>query len=226
MDEFGITRIPAREEHTAFVGVDLGQASDPTAIAVIERQVSRTNKWEEAGHNRMKEVPLVQHRLRALRRLPLGMDYPTQAAQVAQVMANLPVSETARHLVVDQTGVGRPVYDIFDRAGLNPVGVTITAGDGQSKVTARQYRVSKLQLVSNLEAMFHARELEITKHLAEADGLRDELRDFRRYVTESGRATFAARVGQHDDLVLAVALAAWWLRERPQPGRRLRVGWA
>ena len=36
-----------------------------------------------------------------------------------------------------------------------------------------------------------------------------ELKDFRRHVSEAGRYSFAARSGQHDDLVLAVAIALW-----------------
>lgn len=32
-------------------------------------------------------------------------------------------------LVVDQTGVGRPVFDLVTKAGLEAVGVTITGGD-------------------------------------------------------------------------------------------------
>jgi hypothetical protein len=36
-----------------------------------------------------------------------------------------------------------------------------------------------------------------------------ELKDFRRHVSEAGRYSFQARTGAHDDLVLAVAIAAW-----------------
>jgi len=39
--------------------------------------------------------------------------------------------------------------------------------------------------------------------------LKLELEDFRATVTDSGRWTFGARSGAHDDLVLALALALW-----------------
>lgn len=42
------------------------------------------------------------------------------------------------------------------------------------------------------------------------DALQDELKDFKRKVSEAGRVTFNARSGAHDDLVLAVAIAAWY----------------
>jgi hypothetical protein len=46
--------------------------------------------------------------------------------------------------------------------------------------------------------------------------MRGELLDFRCKLSDAGRATYAARVGRHDDLVLAVAIAAWWIA-RPPP---------
>jgi hypothetical protein len=47
------------------------------------------------------------------------------------------------------------------------------------------------------------------KNLPEAPVLKMELEDFRASVTDSGRWTFGARSGAHDDLVLALALALW-----------------
>ncbi|MGB6659936.1 MAG: hypothetical protein WBE14_17600 [Xanthobacteraceae bacterium] len=42
----------------------------------------------------------------------------------------------------------------------------------------------------------------------------DELKDFKRKVSEAGRVSFNARSGTHDDLVLAVAIAAWFAGNR------------
>ena len=57
--------------------------------------------------------------------------------------------------------------------------------------------------------MMHTGELRIAKELRETPALKTELKDFRRHVSEAGRYSFAAREGQHDDLVLAVAIALW-----------------
>ncbi|GLH75599.1 hypothetical protein SSBR45G_05070 [Bradyrhizobium sp. SSBR45G] len=43
----------------------------------------------------------------------------------------------------------------------------------------------------------------------DAAALKDELKDFKRKISEAGRTTYAARVGAHDDLVLSVAIALW-----------------
>lgn len=114
-------------------------------------------------------------------------------------------------LVLDQTGVGRAVVDMFRHAGLRPEAVTITAGDGESPGDGRQdHRVSKLRLVSRLQAALHAGELRIAADLKDARALVEDLQNFRATISESGYARFGARSGQHDDLVLAVAIGAWW----------------
>ena len=55
----------------------------------------------------------------------------------------------------------------------------------------------------------HAGELKFAAGLAEAQKLRQELAEFRMRHTPSGAATFGAREGRHDDLVLAVAIGLW-----------------
>ena len=67
--------------------------------------------------------------------------------------------------MLDQTGVGRPVVDMFRHAGLSSIGVTITAGDSETRVHADEFRVAKLLLVSRLQAALHAGELRIAKEL-------------------------------------------------------------
>jgi hypothetical protein len=87
--------------------------------------------------------------------------------------------------------------------------VTITAGDGETH-TPDGYRVAKLRLVSRLQASLHSGQLRIAPGLKEAKTLAMELQDFRATYAESGTARFGAREGAHDDLVLAVAIAAWY----------------
>lgn len=112
-------------------------------------------------------------------------------------------------LVVDQTGVGRAVADIFDGVGLRATKVTITGGDGDWSAGGGEYRVSKLALVSHLEAALHTAELTIAKGVEAAPELRTEQLDFSRKLTPSRNAQFEGRVGAHDDFVLSLAFAAW-----------------
>jgi hypothetical protein len=77
-----------------------------------------------------------------------------------------------------------------------------------------QEMVGKPLLISGVDARLHSGELRFAADLTEAHALADELKDFRRHLTSAGRATYQARTGKHDDLVLAVAIALWWAGER------------
>lgn len=201
------------------MGVDLGQASDPTAISVIEhiRGVLDFNAdWERhTGTGQIPQKLAERAYVRHLERLPLGMSYPAQVQEVKDRLARSPLNAGAT-LVLDATGVGKPVSDLFSETGLKHEAVLITAG---SEVTRGKgvWHVAKSFLVSNLDAMLHTGTMKIAAELTEAGAMKDELKDFRRKLSDAGRATYAARTGAHDDLVLAVAIAAWWISRPPPP---------
>jgi hypothetical protein len=81
----------------------------------------------------------------------------------------------------------------------------------------RRWHVSKTSLVSTLDARLHTGELHFAAALQEAGAMREELKDFRRHIGAAGRYSYEARVGKHDDLVLAVAIAVWWAVRPPPP---------
>jgi hypothetical protein len=86
-----------------------------------------------------------------LERVPLGTPYPGIVAHVGRLLGKLPAGT---ELVIDYTGVGRPIFDMFTYTGISPLGVLITAG------TAETYdgaicSVPKLTLVSRLQALLH-----------------------------------------------------------------------
>jgi hypothetical protein len=136
------------------------------------------------------------------------LDAGPEAKQVGALLARPPLNGAA--LVIDETGVGRAVGVIFEGAGLSPNRVTITAGNEATQHGARIWYVPKGVLISGLDARFHTGESRIAAALAEASALQDELKDFQRKVSEAGRATYNARNGAHDDLVLACAIAVWF----------------
>lgn len=82
----------------------------------------------------------------------------------------------------------------------------------------------KGELVSKLQALLHSGDLRIASSLPDASVLARELQDFRVRFTEAGNATFNAREGAHDDLVLALALAVFGL-SRPEAVREVDVVW-
>jgi hypothetical protein len=206
-----IVRGTRRNEVVRYVlAADLGQSSDPTAIAVLEH-CHAFREHARGGMDQIEDTFDVRH----LARLPLGLSYPAVVQEVALLLARPPLVGNCE-LIIDETGVGRAVADIFDTAGMNPTRVTITAGIEQSHVNGG-WHVSKQILISTLDARLHTGELRFAKEMIEAGTMQEELKDFRRKVSVAGRYTFEARVGKHDDLVLAVAIGLWCCVGRPVP---------
>jgi hypothetical protein len=207
-----------RTDKVTFVlAADLGQSTDPTAIAVLEHRET----WREhfkGGRKLISERFDVRH----LARLPLGLSYPSVVQEVAMMLGRAPLAGKCE-LVIDETGVGRAVADIFDTSGLKPTRVTITAG-GEQTFAGHSWHVAKQILISTLDARLHKGELRFAAELLEAETMKEELKDFRRKVSIAGRYSFEARVGKHDDLVLAVAIALWAVVGRPKPAQAV-FGW-
>lgn len=181
-----------------FAGLDLGQAKDYSALAIAEAQ--------GAGDERIFSI-------RHLQRWPLQTSYPAICADVAEMLKREPLKSAP--LVADATGVGRPVIDLlrqsFSSSRLHAL--TITAGtvetkDKQDDVT--YWTVPKRILVSTVQVLLQSNQLKIASALPEAATLVRELQNFQVKITDSAHDTYGAwREGEHDDLVLAVALACW-----------------
>jgi len=66
-------------------------------------------------------------------------------------------------------------------------------------------------LASTLAVLLQAARLNVAPALPDAVLLRQELLNFRVKISAAAHDTYGAwREGQHDDLVLATALACWW----------------
>lgn len=204
------------------VGIDIGQAHDPTAIAVVCRITTDT---QNPALRALNPEPHPRYEVPHLERLRLGMPYPSQVDAIEALLTRAPLARLSPRVLVDYTGVGRPVFDMF--AGRHALrraqGVVITGGRDTTKQRTG-WSVPKGELVSKLQALLHAGELRIAAGLPDAAVLMRELQDFRVRYSDAGNATFSAREGAHDDLVLALALGVFGL-SRPEPARDVPWSW-
>ena len=146
------------------------------------------------------------YRVHHIERLPLRMPYPGQVARVQYLKRRLPRDAT---LVIDDGG-SRGVGDMFTDAGLDPIRVSIVSGmDVHWK--DRRVTVPKATLVSMLVARLHSGELAVHESLKDWPVLRRELLNFRPETTRTGVETWNARSGEHDDCVLSLSMAIWFL---------------
>ena len=184
-----------------FIGLDLGQASDYTALIIIQRLI-------EAGES-------VYH-VRRLERIR-GEPYPDIAKKVLAVQ-KAPALAGKADLVVDQTGVGRPVVDLLREAGLNPIPIAIHGGATVGR-EGRDWKVPKRDLVGVLQVLLQSGRLKVSNKLKLGPVLQAEMLNFKVKIDPvTAHDSYSAwRDNEHDDLVLSAALAAWWAERQPKP---------
>jgi hypothetical protein len=181
-----------------FLGLDLGQAQDYSALAVLETADTDPPRTYAGRH---------------LQRWSLGTSYPTvakDAAGMAEAMARSWRGQVT--LAVDATGVGRAVVDLLRREPMphvRMIPILITGGDAVTQEKGC-WHVPKRDLIAMVQVALQTGRLKIASALPEAATLTRELANFQMKITLAGNDTYGAwREGTHDDLVLALACALW-----------------
>ncbi len=167
----GSLRRPEKN-HLYVIGVDLGKYQDFTVITVID---------------------LADHHIVHLDRFK-QIGWPLQKQRI--------ISITQKYnnaiITVDSTGLGDPISDDLEAAGL-------TVND--FKYTNQ----SKTQLINKLSIFIEQKRIIYPPD----EGLIDELESFGYTRTKAGRFQYGAPEGQYDDRVNSLALAVWELFDQP-----------
>jgi hypothetical protein len=259
-----------------FVGLDLGQTNDFSALCVVERidQLHRepTDQGPLSPMGRSVVVSVKQHfhgselvekvpketrthsyKCRHLERFPIGTKYPAIVEKVVRLFETPQLRSGTdgkrSTLVVDRTGVGRPVVNMFEERVRLPRlkgegdwthvnGKKVLKDWAKDPETGEEYRWGKLdavlrpvtitggnaivpddlgwhvpkkELVGVLQMLLTSRRLLVAKNLPDAAVLSKELENFRAKVklNSMNESYEAWREGDHDDLVLSVAIACW-----------------
>jgi phage FluMu gp28-like protein len=125
----------------------------------------------------------------------LGVDLNNQLATIRKMVEIL----RPVGIAIDKTGMGIPLFDILSRAYQHIEGVTFTA----------KMRTALINMLANV---FTNKKIVIPTH----EKLINQLRQFQKT---------GAPAGEHDDYVMALALAIHSAVTGPQPGS-VRTGWA
>lgn len=213
------------------VGIDLGQAADYTALSIIERvpqhgwgekrvKVTRFGATQQVKVEGEIELPPKLY-CRQLARIELGTKYPEI---VSKTKAMLKTEELrGAVLVVDGTGVGRAVVDMFRAARLNPVAVHITSGNAIHRTNGYWY-VPKRDLVAAAQVPLQDKRLLFANKSPLNETLILEMQNFKIKITEAANDTYGAwREGDNDDLIFSVMLASWaaqYFKPRQAPTSR------
>jgi hypothetical protein len=187
---------------SAYIGLDLGQQQDYSALAVVRRDDPPAPPPGAA------RVP-PRLRVTYLHRWRLGTKYGAIVTAMKDFVA-APLAGSGPRLVIDGTGVGLAVLELFDAAGVAYEAVSIHGG-AVTTHEGRMWKVPKKTLVAAVQVPMQDKRLTVDPpKLRYARELRAELGNFRYQITASAHEQFAAwREADHDDLVLALALACW-----------------
>jgi hypothetical protein len=211
---------PYRHSVRYIAGLDVGQMADPSAFTVLERDITLVHGRAESRFD-----------ARWLERFPLQTPYPVMARLVRERLERLHAPSL---LVIDVTGVGRGIVDVFreewmtvdpitqerqvrpGKPGIVAVTLLTSAMHQPTATTWDEFHVPKRAVVLALMLALQQRHFRASTQLKEATVLFREGHKFSWKVSDAGNDQYGAwREGQHDDLLLAVAIAVWWGKTHP-----------
>jgi hypothetical protein len=225
------------------VGIDVGQIHDPTALAVSEvsqidtgrlrfgpspqpaRLDIKSGTWIPAED--IYPVTVTEYTIRHIKRLPLGTSYPDVALHIADMLCSPLFAGRDVRVLIDVTGVGRPVYDDLDkeirirkygiwnndgtfqpgsrgemaRLVLKPI--TFSHGEKYNRSTGV---LAKAFLVSRLQSLLQAGRVH-GPDIPEMKATTDELKTYEIKVSDDGKDQYGGKIGKHDDLATALGLS-------------------
>ena len=189
-------------------GLDLGQAQDYSALSILEVEATPHTFKTARGPVYIDGLPIIRMACRHLERFPLQTRYVDIAKQVHVRLKTLP-SRMEQYLAVDKTGVGRGPIELMEP--LHPIGITITSGNyARQGESIRDWHVPKRDLVGTAQVALQTKLLTVSNKLPMAAVLCKELLAFKMKISAEGHDSYNAwRESDHDDLVLAVAIAGW-----------------
>lgn len=158
-------------EPTIVLGVDLARTHDFTVLIGLDA------KGRQTYFERFNEV-----------------SWPLQKQRI-----ELAAKRSGATVLIDSTGLGDPVTQDLQNAGVKVDGFKISAA-------------TKPPLIEALAMAIEGRTVE----LADEPVLLNELESYEYETTRTGHVRYSAPEGAHDDCVIALALANWALTHRPE----------
>jgi hypothetical protein len=188
-----------------YIGIDLGQACDYTAIAVVEKLKAYKGKCPLD----YSDLFTTTYTLRHIERIPLRTSYVDIVRHVNSMTQTLLFKHNCT-FIVDATGAGRPVFDMIKNKVryCSFYSINITSGNTESQSNGVR-NVPKSSLIASLQIAFETAEIRIPKSLEHLPLLMNELSHFKARIKNTGYTTMNAASGEHDDLLFAVALAVY-----------------
>lgn len=190
------------------MGLDLGQQNDYTVLSLLRMKVTQ---------NEMPSYSLI-----FLHKFQLKTSYPDIVSWVLTFIA-YGFSNNNSKLIIDYTGVGRPVVDLFMAENINLIAINITGGLQHKWKSSKEASVPKKDIISSLQVVLQNKRLKIASNLPFLDDLKKEFLNFKYKLSAAGNSQFSAASSYHDDIVLSLGMATWYGEVSRRKGNRLRI---
>ena len=196
------------------IGVDVGKMTDPTAFAVAELNHGQDERRPTFSIVRLERValhtsyPQIADRLveavRNIRQQGVAANRHYVFGRDRYLGDNLGGEQRAIEMMVDATGVGRPLVDLIDDRmrdlDVRVRAVTFRAGEALTK-NGSEWSMGKGFMVNRLQVLLQCSRVAIPATHQYAGAIKQEIHNYEIHLGEQGKATYGARQGQHDDMV-------------------------
>lgn len=148
-----------------------------------------------------------------------GLDYPDMVDWVIGILKMKQFNESEPpKFVMDATGVGVAVSDMFKAKGIRHHAITFTKGN-ICKREGSHIHVGKPRLVGKFLGAFDAGKVRVNPGQPLWPQMEREMLAFKAEMKENGYSKFEAEEGENDDLLISLAQAVWYGEEILRGGK-------
>jgi len=191
------------------IGFDLGRDRDHSAIAVLGVRMENHGQYDFAMLRQPARRIL---ELGTLHRIPLGTEYIEVVKHLRRIVNELQCAagwghpDVDIHVVIDSAGPGQVAVELIraQQMKINLVPTLLTSGHEVGLSNSGTRTVPRRELVANLRYLLEVELLRINSRLRHANVLEKEIAAVRPHGGQY----------EHDDLVIAAALASWYATRR------------
>lgn len=191
------------------ISTDIAKAYDRTTIGVFQKRNEKTEDGRSVSYLLWRDLKMEEQ-----------MPY----MELGRYMCRLDMHTTLHgnnDLIVDSTGVGEAVCDIFEEMGLSPERIIFTGGEKarvrtESKgfggfAPRRTINVPKTELIDTLKLAVEQRRMRISPGIAFEKDIKDQFSHFIEMKTRTKKTTYGNDNPEvHDDIVISAAMAVWY----------------
>lgn len=203
----------------------------PSVTYVVAQDIAKSIDYTTTVVHQVKPEALVTSGLQESRiftfedevfRDKVQLKYTELPQYTKELMSSLDLSDRSA-LLIDMTGVGAAIYDMYDSFGLDPLGIVFSSGNASNIHSGRKSKsifgtvthisVPKPDLIASLKLSVEQGRLRMAKGLRYAEEAENQ---FRHFVGKFNETTKKVKMENdspevHDDFVVTEAMCAWYI---------------